>query len=436
MILVYTSQQTSRLTYVFKQLFEEILGIDVGFTNTVDAFVAYEGPKFNYAASPFGEGFFVEAHPLLFEHGINPQEITFSKWNGLPTFFQTSKKSKLPFDIFAASFYLLTRYEEHLPYVKNDQGQFDPQQSSAVQGGFLALPLVDLWAEALYVTLQEAFPSMPPLKKHKTPMTPLFQVNNPFRFKHKSILGTLIESAGLLWNLNLKSLLQQLLVVTRVRKDPHEEFPGLLKDFSDGSAAPVFFFSFSHSSDDPFGISPFNKRYQSFVKHVADYAKTFLLIQAPSYPLTADVSEQKEGLVQLIHRTINAVRIKNGLQHHSTDYEALAEQKFTLDYSMGYATEVGFRASTAVPFYYFNLKEEYQTPLQIVPVVASTTALQKHTAAAFTKQLSSIQEQEYLTAAQLFCACTLEDLNFNNIKKQSDQGILNYFSGNATTESR
>ncbi|MEK9782577.1 MAG: hypothetical protein VW266_06495, partial [Flavobacteriales bacterium] len=83
MILVYTSQQTSRLTYVFKQLFEEILGIDVGFTNTVDAFVAHEGPKFNYAASPFGESFFVEAHPLLFEHGINPQEITFSKWNGL-----------------------------------------------------------------------------------------------------------------------------------------------------------------------------------------------------------------------------------------------------------------------------------------------------------------------------------------------------------------
>jgi len=37
------------------------------------------------------------------------------------------------------------------------------------------------------------------------------------------------------------------------------------------------------------------------------------------------------------------------------------------DYSMGYASQYGFRASTCSPFYFYDLDYEIQTPLKIFP---------------------------------------------------------------------
>ena len=38
--------------------------------------------------------------------------------DNIPTFFNTANEGAYPFDIFAASFYLISRYEEYLPHLK------------------------------------------------------------------------------------------------------------------------------------------------------------------------------------------------------------------------------------------------------------------------------------------------------------------------------
>jgi hypothetical protein len=42
---------------------------------------------------------------------------------------------------------------------------------------------------------------------------------------------------------------------------------------------------------------------------------------------------------------------------------------------MGYSDKIGFRASTATPFYFYDLTNEFQLPLKIYPVMANETAL-------------------------------------------------------------
>ena len=133
MLLVYTHKITPRLNYIFKHVFETMMNLPVEFTTTVEAFVMHAGPKISYTFKPLGDEFFISAHPLLFERGLNDLDLNTSEWEGLTCFFLTPKTSKLPFDLFAASFYLLTRYEEMGPQLKSENGILDITQSLAVK---------------------------------------------------------------------------------------------------------------------------------------------------------------------------------------------------------------------------------------------------------------------------------------------------------------
>ena len=95
MLLVYTQTITPRLRYTFKHFFESVLGIEVDFTTKLDVFIAQNGPKISYVNKPLGNEFFVNANPLLFEQGIQNQEIEVSDWDGLPAFFESSQASTL-----------------------------------------------------------------------------------------------------------------------------------------------------------------------------------------------------------------------------------------------------------------------------------------------------------------------------------------------------
>ena len=81
---------------------------------------------------------------------------------------------------------------------------------------------------------------------------------------------------------------------------------------------------------------------------------------------------------QLIHQPIQRTRFHGGIRNIAATYSMLLQMEVLHDLSMGYEEEMGYRASTAVPFYYYNLENEYQTPLLLHPVVASEAGLRKH----------------------------------------------------------
>ena len=56
-------------------------------------------------------------------------------------------------------------------------------------------------------------------------------------------------------------------------------------------------------------------------------------------------------------------------------YQNLIDLEIEEDYSMGYASHVGFRASTSIPFHFFDLDFEIQTPLLIYPFALMDTTL-------------------------------------------------------------
>jgi len=137
MLLVYTHKVTPRVKYVFKQVCTRILGISVNFTSKIEEFIAHDSLKMSYAKQPLGKELFIRSHDLLHEQGLAFLTINVNDWGDTKCFFPTGDKSHLPYDIFAASFYLLTRYEEYLPHVQDDYGRFIAEESLAHKFGFL-----------------------------------------------------------------------------------------------------------------------------------------------------------------------------------------------------------------------------------------------------------------------------------------------------------
>ncbi|MGB5608703.1 MAG: hypothetical protein WBM79_05965, partial [Eudoraea sp.] len=56
-------------------------------------------------------------------------------------------------------------------------------------------------------------------------------------------------------------------------------------------------------------------------------------------------------------------------------YRNLVEAEFTDDYTMGYTHEMGFRAGTCTPFYFYDIAIEEKQPIKIHPFAVHDYAL-------------------------------------------------------------
>ena len=142
MVLVYTHKITPRLKYAFKHIITRVLGVPVKFTTTIEEFIAHDSVKISYTKQPLSNEIFIRSHDLIFEQGLSDLDINVQDWDETKCFFTTNEKSSIPFDIFAATFYLLSRYEEYLPHVKDNYGRFMAEESLAFKNGFLIVVFI------------------------------------------------------------------------------------------------------------------------------------------------------------------------------------------------------------------------------------------------------------------------------------------------------
>ena len=128
-VLVYTQKFSPRIKYAFNLLLVEVLGVDeLQFATNKEEFQQFEGTRINYSFDTIeGAIQFVPAG-ILNEHDIAEQEVVVTKHKNVPVFFSVSN-SILPFDPFAAAFYLASRYEEYLPFIGDVHNRFPAEES-------------------------------------------------------------------------------------------------------------------------------------------------------------------------------------------------------------------------------------------------------------------------------------------------------------------
>lgn len=366
MLLIYTHKISPRFTYTMKQFFNKILGVDIGFTTKVEDFIKHTEAKITYTKQPLHNEFFIRSHDVLFEQGINDIQVQVSDWEGTPCFFATSDRSAIPFDIFAASFYLLSRYEEYLPHVKDVHGRFSPKDSVAYQNNFLQLPVVDIWAFKFIGLLKEKFPTLA-MRPREYKYISVVDITTSHSYAHRGLFRSM---AGLVLDVGtfkFNRVWDRILVGLRKRKDPFDNFAQLIQWHKEKSIESIFFFQFAAYSTYDKNVSVNSNSFKSLIKHVADYAKVALGASYSSFSDIDLLKEEKSNLEYVINRPVNYSRMRYNRVDVPETYRDIVAAEFTDDYTMGYTHQVGFRAGTCTTFPFYDIPLELQQPVRIHP---------------------------------------------------------------------
>lgn len=377
MLLIFTHKITPRLTYTFKHICKRILGLEVSFTTKVEDFIAHNSLKMSYTKQPLSNELFVRSHNLLFEQGVTNLSINPQTWEDTKGFFATSERSDLPYDIFAASFYLLSRYEEYLPHVSDQFGRYLATESLAYKHQFLHQPIVDIWAYKLKAVLQQRFIDFEFPTRHYQ-VQPVIDVPMAYYFKHKGLLRTIGGTFSDLVRFKLKQLYQRYSVLFGLKKDPYNNFKWLLNQQKQYNFKFTIFFLIGNYSTFDKNININKREFVSLIKSVADYCIVGLKASYLALNNLSLLKQEKLNLERITNRNLKAIRHSHSKVNLPKSYRNLVELEISKDYTMGYYNTLGFRAGTCTPFQFYDLDYEVQTPLQIVPYCVMDFALIQH----------------------------------------------------------
>ncbi|GLB48816.1 hypothetical protein Y10_11840 [Neptunitalea sp. Y10] len=377
MFLVYTHKITPRFTYIMKHVFTHMLGVEVKFTTKVEDFIAHSGPKITYCKQALQNEFHIKSNDLLFQQGFDDVEVSVQQWDEVACFFPTNDKSAVPYDIFAASFYLLSRYEEYVPHVKDMHGRYPAKESLAFKNNFLEVPVVDIWVQRLKQAILRRFPEAVFPKKEFSTLS-IIDVPCAYTFKKKGVVRSIGGSITDLFNLKFGRVLERYKVLFNITPDPSDNFEKLLWFKKKYNLDTLFFFLVGDYGSFDKNISINNKSFRELIKSVADYSVVSLMASYDSFGNVDVLREERKRLIEIINRPIKRVRLRLARLELPETYKGLVDADFTEDYTMGYVRQVGFRAGTCTPFKFYDLSLEMQTILKVHPICIHDDALRDY----------------------------------------------------------
>src|SRR5690606_38309060 len=224
MLLVYSHKISPRLKYVFKHICTRVLGIEISFTDSVKDFTVHKGIKMSYTKQPLGNEFFIKSHDIIFEQGLSDIDFHVHKWDETIGFFSNGEKGGMPYDIFASSFYLLSRYEEYLPHVQDEYGRFMATESIGFKHDFLQQPVVDIWAYKFKAALQSFFPDDIQFPVKTYAIKPIIDVPSAYNYRLKGIMRTFGGTLKDLVQFDFKGVYKRFAVLFGLKHDPFDTF--------------------------------------------------------------------------------------------------------------------------------------------------------------------------------------------------------------------
>lgn len=380
MLLIHVTKLTNRLGYTLNVVFNHLLHAEYSITTDTQYFMQYGDAKLSYGQRRLDDGLFIKSHSLLFETTIEEQEpraeCRDGQWILFPVY---GRELDFDFDPFAAVFYMVTRYEEHLPHHEDMHGRFLTSESLAFQKGFHNQPVVDQWAQMIRKKIIERYPHYEmPRRKYFFEQT--VDIDAAWAYLHK---GVYRSTMGLFRDLfarrDLAEVARRLRVLTHREGDPFDTFDYILSTQQRAPRMHLIFFALLADYgpyDKP--ASYLNRHMRELVQHLDDYAKMGI---HPGYgtlehPQQADTEIKR--LESIIHRPIIRSRFHFLRFHLPTSYRILKRLDISDDYSMGFADTLGFRAGISIPYPFYDLERDHEIELLIHPFSVMDITLQKY----------------------------------------------------------
>jgi hypothetical protein len=367
-VLLYTELVSPRLEYI-TNFIQSIIGESITITTDEELFIQSTQVKISYSSEAIcTQAYHIQPQGLLFENSIEPIDILITSCREQICFFASQNDSH-GFDIWSAIFYLITRYEEYLPHEKDSYGRYAHTNSLAYRYQFLHLPLVNIWLQDLLQRLWTAQNGQrSTVNGQRFAFTPTYDIDIAFAHQHQSIVKNIGGFFKDLMRGDLEKVIERANVYSGTAKDPFDTYEWLDDIHKKYQLQPIFFFLLAAKRGiyDK-NIPPKKKGMQQLLQQ--HYSKYLVGIH-PSWQSGDNdvlVLQEKQALERITHAACTKSR-----QHYirlslPETYRKLVAAGITDDYSMGYGSINGFRASVASSFFWFDLKKNKATNLLIHP---------------------------------------------------------------------
>ncbi len=366
MLTIYSDTISPRLEYILQFIFGTLLGTEYEVTSDKYKYARLKSPKLSYTQQKTGDELLIIPCGLLFEEEMRWHRIEVSEWNGLKIFFRTSENAEIPFDIFSAAFFLVSRYEEYLSHHKDKLSRFEASESVAYKSGFLEEPVIDQWAYRLKEILRQKFPELK-FRDRKYQFLSTIDIDNAFAYKYKGFIrstGALLRS---LFNRDFNNFIARILTLFFDEDDPYNTYNYI--DYIEGKYgfSSLFFFLVGNYSRYDKNINVRNIAFRSLIKNISTDHQVGIHPSFASNKKIVLLEEEINRLHGILGHEVTKSRQHFLILEMPITYENLIIYGIQEDYSMGYASKTGFRAGTCTPFRFYNLVKEQATNLTIYP---------------------------------------------------------------------
>ena len=363
-MLILVPKNTNRLQYTLDFVFGTMLGVDFKLTTDASAFRDFEGPKMSYGPEPLWDEPFIKSVGLLFERDIYEQELKPFDFQEVKGIFPVyNNRSLMPFDVFSAIFYLITRYEEYLPQVRDQYGRFTPESSCLYHMGMLSKPIVDIWV----IELAQRLHLEEGLAKRSYQFQPTYDVDAAWAYLHKGFYRTAGAYARDFLSGDWDEIGRRNRVIFKHERDPFDSFDYQFQLQEEFHLKPIYFIHCGDYDTNDKSISIRKDAFRALIKTIGDYADVGIHPSFSSYLNPARIQMEVERLSSVLNREVTKSRQHFLRMTLPRSYQRLIELDIHDDYTMGYASQVGFRAGTATTFRFFDLESDMPTSLQIHP---------------------------------------------------------------------
>jgi hypothetical protein len=284
-------------------------------------------------------------------------------------------------DILAATFFMLSRWEETVVPIRDQHGRFPATASVAHKQGFLDRPIVDEYALILQAWLQTLLPNW-------TPQTPRFSVKVSHDIDHVRQFRSLFRAGRVLAgdllkrrSLHLAGRTLQSLIASRAKPDQDPYLRGVydLADISEqhGLTSSFYFmtaqpgpYDAGYAADESLRRCIDNLRQR---KHEIGFHPGYCTPEDPDR-----FAAEKARMDALV-----GIDRYGGRQHYlrfrTPDTWRLWEQAgLTYDSTLSYADHEGFRCGTCHPYRPFDVEQDRQLDLLEIPLIVMDGTLKQY----------------------------------------------------------
>ncbi|AXX90453.1 hypothetical protein CKA55_11865 [Arcobacter suis] len=380
--------------YILDIIFNEFLGLsyevmicDLGLVNSCDWKIELANGSNLIVEDHFFNKYPKELEYLKLEN--IPSTINYEQKNNnqfipekdIPVIYGTSTLTtnsqspiiiKCGIDIFASSFFMLTRWEEYVNKNRDKHDRFTATQSLAYKNGFLDRPIVNEYVEMLKNMLLHLGLNQK-IKARNYQLYVTHDVDNIKKFINftdgiKEIVGDIVKRKDI--KKAFANFIQKIKVHLKLEKDPYDTFDNLIK-MSDKYAVKSYFFFMAN------GVTKYDNMYKSDDDFIVDLIKRIKskghhIGIHPTYNAYNNYEQLKKEKEEL-ENNFNT-QITFGREHYlrfevPITWQIWEDNAISWDSTCGYADKEGFRCGVCYEYSVFNILTRKKLSLVEKPLI-------------------------------------------------------------------